>query len=155
VDLVKKITDDFLKFGKVKRGLIGITFTELNSAAAKELGIDDLNGLYVRDVIENGGAAKAGIKKGDIITKIDKQVITRSSTLQESVARMHPGDKVNLTFKREGKEKTVSVTLQGQEESKEGDSVAEKRSSTELYNKLGAGFVPLSEGKKKQMGLNA
>lgn len=155
VNLVKKITNDFLKFGKVKRGFIGITFTELNATIAKELEIDDINGLYVRDVLEDGGAAKAGIKKGDIITKLGGNVITRTSTLLEAVARLHPGDKIELTYKRDGKEKEVTVILQSNESNESSEDVAAKRSTTELYNKLGASFVPLSDGKKKQMGLNS
>src|SRR5690606_1587864 len=70
VNLVKKISNDFIEFGKVKRGFIGITFNELNSETAKELNVDRINGLYVKDVISKGGAEKAGIKPGDIITEI-------------------------------------------------------------------------------------
>src|SRR5690554_5634460 len=66
VDLVKKISDDFMEFGKVKRGLVGITFEELNAASSKELGVSDINGLYVKGVMANGGAEKAGLKEGDI-----------------------------------------------------------------------------------------
>src|SRR5690606_14532359 len=126
VNLVKKISNDFIKFGKVKRGFIGITFTELNAQVSNELKLDRINGLYVQDVVSDGGADKAGIQKGDIITKIDGKDIRSSSVLQESVARMHPGDKVKLTYLREGKERTVTVTLHGEELN---DRAREKESS--------------------------
>lgn len=155
VDLVKKISNDFMEFGKVKRGYIGVTFTELNAALAKELGIDDINGLYVQGVVENGGAQKSGLKKGDIITKIDDRVISHSSILQETVARMHPGDKLKLTYKRDGKENTVSVTLQDEDALKSASAKSDSKSATQLYNQLGAGFVPLSDAKKKEMGLSS
>src|SRR5690606_1624745 len=155
VDLVKKISNDFMEFGKVNRGFIGVTFTELNAAAAKELQISDINGLYVQGVVANGGAEKAGIKEGDIITKIDNRLITRSSILQETVARMHPGDKLKLTYKRDGKEKTVDVTLQGEDTIKAAEAKTDSRSATQIYNQLGAGFVPLSDAKKKEMGLSS
>jgi Do/DeqQ family serine protease len=155
VDLVKKISNDFMEFGKVNRGFIGVTFTELNSALAKELEISDINGLYVQSVVPNGGAEKAGLKKGDIITKIDDRLITRSSILQETVARMHPGDKLKLTYKRDGKENTVNVTLQGEDSLKTAEAKADSKSATQIYNQLGAGFVPLSDAKKKEMGLSS
>lgn len=155
VDLVKKISNDFMEFGKVKRGYIGVTFTELNAALAKELGISDINGLYVQGVVDNGGAEKAGLKKGDIITKINDRSITHSSTLQEAVARMHPGDKLKLTYKREGKESTVNVTLQDEETLQAASAKSDSKSATQLYNQLGAGFIPLSDAKKKEMGLSS
>jgi Do/DeqQ family serine protease len=155
VDLVKKISNDFMEFGKVKRGFIGVTFTELNAALAKELNIGDINGLYVQSVVANGGAEKAGLKKGDIITKIDDRVITRSSLLQETVARMHPGDKLKLTYKRDGKENTVNVTLQDEDSLKTAEAKTDSKTATQIYNQLGAGFVPLSDAKKKEMGLSS
>ena len=155
VDLVKKISDDFKEFGKVKRGFIGVTFTELNASVAKELDVKEINGLYVQSVVENGGAEKAGLKKGDIITKIDGRDIKHSSLLQETVARLHPGDKIKLTFKRDGKERTVSVSLQDEESINANRSSVDAKSTAQLYNKLGAGFVPLSDAKKKEMNISS
>ncbi|WP_353125607.1 Do family serine endopeptidase [Parapedobacter pyrenivorans] len=158
VNLVKKIADDFIKFGRVKRGLIGITFRELSPAAAKELEINDVNGLYVIDVVDGGAAKEAGLKEGDIITKLDGRLIASSSDLQERIYRLRPGDKVKLTYKREGKERDVTVTLKedtsSAEKADEADSEA-KRSATEIYNKLGAGFVPADNAKKKELGISS
>lgn len=157
VNLVKKIADDFVKFGTVKRGLVGISFLELNRDRAKELGVEDITGLIVQDAVPGGGAEKAGIRKGDIITKIDGRTILSSSDLQERVYRLRPGDKVKLTYKRDGKERDVTVTLQ---EDKAAGAAAKKdeaakRSATEIYNKLGAGFVPATDAQKKQFGISS
>ncbi|MGK6349787.1 Do family serine endopeptidase [Parapedobacter sp. DT-150] len=158
VNLVKKIADDFIKFGMVKRGLIGITFQELNPATAKELEIKEINGLYVSEIVPDGAAEEAGIKAGDIITKLDGRVIASSSDLQERIYRLRPGDKVKLTYTREGKERDVTVTLKedtrAAERKAEEESAAE-RSATEIYNKLGAGFVPASAAKKKELGISS
>jgi serine protease Do len=156
VNLVKKIADDFVKFGSVKRGYVGVTFQELNAEVAKELNVSDINGLYVNSVVPNGGGAAAGLKKGDVITKIDGNVIYSSPDLQERVARLRPGDKVKLTYKRDGKEKEVTVTLKGDESiksSKEGN--ANSRSTAELYNKLGAGFIPANAQLKKKFNISS
>jgi len=156
VNLVKKISDDFIKFGSVKRGYVGITFQELNTDAAKELGVSDINGLYVNGVLPNSGGAAAGIKKGDIITKIDGNNIYSSSDLQERIYRLRPGDKVKLTYKREGKEKEVVVTLKAEETAKTGkESASANRSTAELYNKLGAGFIPANAQLKKKFNITS
>ncbi len=158
VNLVKKISDDFIKFGRVKRGLIGITFRELSPDAAKELEIKEVNGLYIIDVVTGGAAEEAGLKAGDIVTKLDGRTITSSSDLQERIYRLRPGDKVKLTYKREGKERDATVTLKEDTSSTERETESEtaaKRSATELYNQLGAGFVPATDAKKKELGVSS
>lgn len=156
INLAKKILDDFKEFGSVKRGYVGITFNEINEALRQEKGFDDINGLYVQDVVKDGGAAAAGIKAGDIITKIDGRTIYSSSDLQERVARLRPGDKVKLTYKRNGKESDVSVTLKGEEENKSRSNDEEmSASATEIYNKLGASFIPATDAQKKELGVNS
>jgi len=156
INLAKKILDDFKEYGSVKRGFIGVTFTELNEALRKEKGITDVNGLYVQSTVKGGAAESAGIKSGDIITKIDGRVITSSSDLQEKVARLRPDDKVTLVYKRDGKEKEVVVTLKGEEATKSSskDEVS-SASATEIFNKLGASFIPASESRKKELGVNS
>lgn len=155
VNIVKKISDDFVKYGAVKRGLIGVTFRALDAESAKELGVSDVFGLYVNDVVSGGGADKAGIKKGDIITKIDDKTIIASSDLQERVYVLRPGDKVKLTYKRDGRERETTVTLQEETRTSkaEDDKTASARSATELYNKLGAGFVAATGEQKHNLGI--
>lgn len=156
INLAKKILDDFKEFGSVKRGFVGITFNEINETLRKEKGIDDINGLYVQDVVKDGGADAAGIKAGDVITKIDGRTIYSSSDLQERVARLRPGDKVKLTYKRNGKESEVSVTLKGEEENKSRREDEESNASaTEIYNKLGAAFIPATDAQKKELGISS
>src|SRR5690606_34692516 len=154
VNLVKKIANDFKEFGEVKRGFVGITVTELDPDVAKSLDISEYNGLYVQDVVVNGGAEKAGIKKGDIITQIDGRVITASSVLQERVGRMGPGDKIELTYLRDGKEHKTTVTLQDAATSMPTATTANK-SSTQLYNDLGAGFSTIPADRKKELGISS
>ncbi|MBE7178890.1 MAG: Do family serine endopeptidase, partial [Mucilaginibacter polytrichastri] len=111
INLAKKVLDDIEKYGKVQRGYVGVSFQELNPDAAEAFGVKETNGLYVNDVVKGGGAEAAGIRKGDIIKKVDGNNIYESSDLQEKVARLKPGDKVKLSVLREGQEKTFNVTL--------------------------------------------
>ncbi len=156
INLAKKILDDFKEFGSVKRGLIGVTFTEINEALRKDKGIEDINGLYVQSTVKGGAAEAAGIKAGDIITKIGDRTITSSSDLQERVARLRPGDKVKLVYKRDGKEKEVVVTLKAEENVRSGRGEdGSSASATEIFNKLGASFIPASDARKKELGVNS
>ncbi|QBQ39750.1 Do family serine endopeptidase [Sphingobacterium psychroaquaticum] len=155
VNLVKKIMDDFKEFGAVQRGYIGVTFNEINEAVRKEYNIDDVNGLFVQDVVKDGAAASAGLKKGDVITKIEGNVIYSSSDLQERVARLRPGDKVKIAYKREGKEREATITLKAQEAKKTAAEEANSKSATEIFNKLGASFTPASDAQKKKFGVSS
>jgi serine protease Do len=151
INLAKKIMDDFIKFGSVKRGFVGVTFRELNASVAKELGVNKINGLYVNSVVPNGGAASAGIKEGDIITKVDGNNIMSSADLQERVGRLRPGDKVQLTYQRGGSDKTVAVTLKGEETVKNASTLSSKA----VVEKLGASFTPVTAAQKQRYGITS
>lgn len=155
VSLVSKIVNDFKKFGTVQRGYVGIQYRPINEATREEFGISDLHGLYVAEVVKDGGAAFAGIKKGDVLTKVEDQTIYSSSDLQERVARLNPGDKLKLTYKRDGKERDVTVTLKAQEAKKSAADEETNASATEIFNKLGASFTPASDAQKKKFGVNS
>lgn len=155
INLAKKIVEDFKEFGSVKRGYVGVTFTEINDALREEVGIEDVNGLYVRDVVKGGAAENAGIKSGDILTKIEGRIIYGSPDLQEHVARLRPGDKIKLTYKRGGQEKTVTVTLKGEETKAKAEDEQSTASATEIFNRLGASFVSASDAQKKQLGVTS
>lgn len=146
INLAKKVLNDIKKYGAVKRGMIGVTFADL-SETDKTQGIntDKTNGLYVTGVLPNSAGEAAGLKEGDIITKVEGNTVYESSDLQERVARLQPGDKINLTIARGNSEKNVTVTLKP--ETATVRTVASK-SATELYNKLGASFMPLTANQK-------
>lgn len=155
VNLVKKIADDFVKFGEIKRGLIGITFQTLDADVAQKAGIPEISGLLVDVVVADGAAEKAGLKKGDVITKIDGRPIYEASDLQEKVYRLRPGDKIRLNYTRGGKENSVNVTLQEEIKAKEESNSASTASATTLFNKLGASFVTANNAKKEELGIRS
>ncbi|HEX7846648.1 MAG TPA: trypsin-like peptidase domain-containing protein [Chitinophagaceae bacterium] len=106
VNLVKKIVNDLIKYGDVKRPYLGI--------AADQNKISSTEGAFVGNVAKDGAAAEAGIKKGDIITKINDVTVASWSELQGTVASLNTGDKVKITYKRDGKESIVQATLKSQ-----------------------------------------
>ena len=132
VSLVKKVMDDLLEFGGVQRALLGIKIQDV-SRVREQFNLKETNGVYVASVNGGSAAEEAGIKEGDIIIRIDENEVKTSSELQELVARNRPGDKVNVTLLRDGKEKTVKATLKnimGEEKMLSRESVMEIQGAT-------------------------
>lgn len=110
-NIARKIIEDIMEFGNVQRGILGVEGGELNSAVSKELGVTETQGFYVSKVSKNSGAEKAGLVKGDIIIKLDDQNISTYADLSGYINTKRPNDVVKVTYIKEGKTKTVPVTL--------------------------------------------
>jgi Do/DeqQ family serine protease len=110
-NIARRIIEDIMEYGNVQNGILGITGGSLNSSYAKELGVDDTEGIYVGEVIEDSGAEKAGIEKGDIIKEIDNIKVSKFADLTGHISARRAGDVVNVTLSKDGKLKTVPVTL--------------------------------------------
>jgi serine protease Do len=113
VNIVKKIVSDLMKFGTVQRAYMGISYApdDLPEDKKKELGIKDGPGVFVNGVADDGAAKEAGLEKGDFITKINGVDVNSGPELQEQIARYKPGDKITVTYFRNGKENTGNLTL--------------------------------------------
>ncbi|MBC7720751.1 MAG: Do family serine endopeptidase [Pedobacter sp.] len=113
VNIVKKVVNDIVKFGTVQRAFLGIAYApeSLTEDEKSKLGVKDGDGVFVTDAPEGGAAKIAGIKKGDFITKVNGVNVNSGPEMVEQVARYKPSDKITLTFKRDGKENTVNLTL--------------------------------------------
>ncbi|POY37111.1 serine protease [Solitalea longa] len=146
VNLVKKVINDILNFGTVQRGYLGVQFNENNAELAEKKGLKTFNGVYVESVMEGGAAAAAGIKSGDLITKIEGNLITSGSDLQEQIGLHRPGDAINLTVLRNGSEKDYKVILKNAE----NNASLVKSTSSATFDALGAKFSPLNDAEKKK-----
>ncbi|MFZ9695754.1 MAG: trypsin-like peptidase domain-containing protein [Chitinophagaceae bacterium] len=107
VNLAKKIVNDLIKFGDVKRPYLGIMSDNKN--------FNSTDGAYIGSVAPDGAAAAAGLKKGDIIKKINNVPISSWSELQGTVASLNAGDKITIQFKRDGKDMTSTATLKAEQ----------------------------------------
>lgn len=110
-NITRKIIEDIMEYGNVQRGILGVQGGELNSAASKELGISETHGFYVNGVTQNSGAQKAGLKKGDIIIKLDNQNISTFADLSGFVNTKRPEDVIKVTYIRNGKAFEIPVKL--------------------------------------------
>ncbi|RZJ63739.1 MAG: PDZ domain-containing protein, partial [Flavobacterium sp.] len=110
-NITRKIIEDIMEFGNVQRGVLGVQGGELNSTVSKELGITETQGFYVNSVVKESGAEKAGIRKGDIIVKIDDKTINGFSDINASVVTKRPNDVVKVVVNRKGDMVTLPVKL--------------------------------------------
>ncbi len=110
-NIARRVIEDIMEYGNVQNGILGINGGALNSVFAEKLGINDTEGIYVDSVIEDSGAEKAGIEKGDIIKEIDNIKVSKFADLTGHIGAKRVGDVVNLTIYKDGDLKTIAVTL--------------------------------------------
>jgi serine protease Do len=113
VDIAKKVVEDLIKFGIVQKGFYGGSVVDYDYQYARKYNLDvvDFNGVFLESVEENGPAAQAGLKAGDIITKVNDVVVNSVSAFEEEISYRYPGDKVTITYVRSGKTSTIALTL--------------------------------------------
>ncbi|WP_207510221.1 trypsin-like peptidase domain-containing protein [Longitalea luteola] len=148
VNIVKKIVSDLIKFGTVQRAYLGIEYPRDNITEdeKKQNGIKDDGGVYVMRATEGGAALTAGIQKGDVITKIDNVPVVSGADLIGQIATHRPGDKITLTYQRNGKEYTVPIILKN----RGGNTELVK---TSVLDKLGAELETVNKNDAKELGI--
>lgn len=149
VNIVKKVANDLLTYGAVQRGYLGIVIRDMTGNLAKELNIKFTPGVYIDSLTRGSAASEAGLKAKDIIIKIDEKRIETSPELQEIVAKHRPGEKLNVTFLRNGEEKQVIVILKG---SPAIARVSDKETE-QIIQQLGIEVQELSAAERKQYQL--
>jgi len=148
VNLTHKVVTDLMEFGVVQRALLGINIRDVTADLAKAEGLNVLRGVYVINVRENSGARAAGIKVGDVIIAINGEKVIKTSELQEKVALNRPGDKVDVTLIRDGRQKTIAVILRNNLGS------TEIVAATNHMTIEGATFANLSDEDKRNLEID-
>ena len=110
-NIVKKIVNDILEFGSIKKGVLGIKGVELNDQLAKKLGAETSKGVYVYEIEKDSGADKSDMEVGDVIIKIDNVNISGMSDLLGYLKTKRPGDKIEIVVLRNGNKKVFDVVL--------------------------------------------
>jgi serine protease Do len=145
--LVSKVVSDLMDFGTVQRALLGISIMDLSTELAKEKKIEQIRGVYIAGVREGSAADLAGIKEGDVITKINLIEVNSSSELQEQVARFRPGKKIDVTYVRKGKTNVVTAELQNTL----GETGIIKKEEASIRSALGAKLVSVDQVLSKKL----
>lgn len=149
VNLVKKSVEDIREFGKVQRGLLGIMIRDINAELANEENLSQYSGVFVAEVREEGAAAEAGVKQGDVITAVDGNKVNTSAHLQEIIALKRPGDEVTLTIRRNGKTRELEATLK----SRDGSTEVSKLDPDDPENRAGAQFMEPEKDELLKLGI--
>ena len=110
-NIARKVIEDIMEYGNVQNGILGIQGGALNSLVAEKIGVTDTEGIYIDRVIEDSGAEKAGVRKGDIIKEIDHIKISKFADLTGHLNTKRPSDVVNLSVLRDGETSTIPVIL--------------------------------------------
>lgn len=154
VSIMTKVVEDLKTYGQVQRALIGIRGMTLRDYIDSQKAKDEKfnadfgtnEGVYVAEATEDGAAAEAGLKEGDIITSLGGKTVTKMSELQEATAKYHPGDKTEIGFIRNKSNKTATITFRNAK----GTTKIAKAQTIDV---LGAEFKEVPDGLRKNLGI--
>ncbi len=148
VNIVRKVVEDLKKYGLVQRAFLDIEVSDFTEELTTELSAEELQGLYIGRVTPGGAAAKAGLKVGDYLLAVEGTPVQTQAELYEKLAQYRPGDKVKLTYRRNGRLYETTATLTNEE----GEPTLLRRT---IYRseKLGADIVPLSSREAERLGV--
>ena len=111
VNMVRGVMDQLIKYGQVKRGILGVQLYSITADIAKEYGLTETTGALVAGVAQGSAAERAGVKTGDIITSLNGATMKNSGELRNSIGMLHVGDKVELGLLRDGKPRKVTALI--------------------------------------------
>ncbi len=150
-NIARKIVGDLREYGIVQRALLGVAMQEITSEWVEQLGekngIKEREGVFIAEVSKGSAAEAAGIKKGDVLLEVNSQKVSSPSTVQQTINNFSPGDKINISIKREGKVKHFDVTLRN----RRGKEELMSSTDVDMTKELGGRLVEVSDKLKKEL----
>ena len=150
--IMNKVVADLKQYGTVQRALIGIqgqdvkNYVDAKKDKGEDVDLGTMEGIYVAKVSEESAAEEAGMKEGDVITAIDGKPVGKMAELQEVLAKKRPGDKVTVTYLRDKKKATKTLTLKNEK----GNTQVVKKADLDV---LGGNFRSVTDAQKEQMNI--
>ena len=141
-NMVKRVMADLIQHGKVLRSWIGVQIQPLNDSSARAMGLKSPDGALVSDVVKDGPAKKAGLKTGDVIIEFNHVQVKNVDHLRNTVSASKPNKRYDLIVIRDGRKKTLKVTL---EEMPGDDALATMSRPPAQTNELGIQVSSLSQ----------
>ena len=156
-NMAKAVMDQLMKTGKVRRGMLGVTIQSVDADLAQSLNLPSAQGAIVTSVSNGGPAEKAGIKRGDVITAVNKQTVTDNNKLRNIVASLPPGSDVEVTALRNGRDENFHVALAELPPRAEpaSDDESTNSSGSVPTGKFGISVQPLTAESAQHFGLDA
>ena len=140
VNMVKGVMDQLIKYGQVKRGILGVSIYPVSPEIAKEYGLAESSGALVTGVAPGSSAEHAGIKTGDIITSINGVAMKRPGEVRNTIGMLRVGDKVEIGLLRDGKPQKITALIMERIE-------AETAKAADIHQSLeGAEFTDAPNG---------
>lgn len=150
--IMNKVVADLKQYGTVQRALIGIqgqdvkNYVDAKKDKGEDIDLGTMEGIYVAMVTEESAAEEAGMKEGDVITAIDGKPVNKMAELQEVLAKKRPGDKVTVTYLRDKKKATKTITLKNEK----GNTQVVKKADLDV---LGGNFRAITNAQKEQLNI--
>ena len=116
-NMAKSVVDQLIKYGSVKRGILGVNVVTLTPDYADNLGLKDQQGALVSQVVQGSAADQAGIKAGDVITSVNGQSVKTGAELRNRIGLLRIGETVDIVLVHDGKARHVSAAVQARTES--------------------------------------
>jgi len=148
VNIADSIMQQILEFGEVKRGLLGVSISDLSPETAEAFGIESENyqGALVQKVFPDKPAEKSGVEPGDVITGVDGKSISGAGDLRTTIGLKRSGDEVRLELVRNGKVKKLRATLGN------SDSMAQVTDAENIHPRLAGAEFSNYDGKQAYNG---
>ena len=151
IDLARRIEQQIASKGHADHAVMGVTVQEINQTLADSFKLPRPEGALVSNVMPGSPAAKAGLQSGDVLQKINGQPIVASADLPAVVSMAQPGEKVTLEVWRDGRPRSVDVTLG--DASKKGDqALAQNDKGAGGKGRLGLALRPLQPEERRESG---
>jgi len=160
INLAKQVATDLIKYGKFRRGFLGVQIKAVDAVTAKAAGLDKAKGVWIESITKDGAGDKSGLESGDIILTVDGKEVNTVQELQTTIASKHPGTDVALKIWRDRKQVEKKVTLGSRDEDdaavvertkdgkKDSDSDDEEKAVT--VKELGVTVKPLDSRIKQK-----
>jgi Do/DeqQ family serine protease len=123
VNMVKGVMDQLIKYGQVRRGVLGVNIYNVTPDIAKEFGLTESSGALVAGVAQGSAAEHAGVKTGDIITSINGVTMKDAGELRNTIGMLRVGDKVEIGLLRDGKPRKVTALIAERSELESANAV--------------------------------
>src|SRR5829696_6718848 len=141
---VQTVVDQLQQDGRVSRGYLGVQIQPLTKELAQGFGLSTEKGALVASTQDGTPAEKAGLKSGDVITAVDGEPVANARELTRKIGGLKPGAKAEITYLRDGKERTATVALASQPGEKEAKAAPSR--SDDGLPRLGLELAPSREG---------
>jgi len=133
INMVRKLTDQLIEYGEVRRGMLGVIMQNLTPELAGAFGLDVHQGVVISQVVENSAASKAGLKAGDVVAEINGVPVKSASAMRNMVGLMRVGAKMDITVIRDGSETKLTAYIE--------DEIEQTFTGEKLNRKLAGAMI--------------